>query len=94
MIHKIYTVRDNKAESYLPPFYSQSKGTAIRSFSESCNDPNSMFCKYPDDFALFEIGTFDDSSCSFETHSPVNLGLAREFKKYVELPESSLPIES
>ena len=81
MIHKIYTVFDHKAEAYLPPFYMQTKGTAIRSFTESCNDHTTTFHKYPEDFTLFELGEFDDQTSTFDLHlSPEPIGKAIEFK--------------
>ncbi len=80
MIIKVFTVYDSKAEAYLQPFYSQSKGSAIRSFQEAVNDPKSNIGKYPADFTLFELGSFDDSNCRFVLNStPTNLGLGLEF---------------
>lgn len=82
MIVKIYTVYDSKGEAFLQPFYQQSKGHAVRSFTDSVNEPNHPFNKYPEDFTLFELGTFNDFNATFDLHStPVSIGLAVEFKK-------------
>ncbi len=82
MILQVFSVFDVKAEAYLPPFFMKTKGEAIRAFSASCNDPESMFSKYPLDYTLMAIGTFDDSSgviSGLKVPSP--LGTAFDFKR-------------
>ena len=80
MIHKMFTVFDSKADAYLQPFYMQTKGTAVRSFSESCNDPSTSFNKYPEDFTLFALGEYDDLHCTFDLLlTPEPIGKAIEF---------------
>ena len=84
MNQRMFTVYDHKASAYLLPFFSQTKGTAIRSFTESCNDPQSTFFKYPEDFTLFELGEYDDSTAELFIHpSPEPIGKAIEFKNEV-----------
>tara|TARA_Y100001970_G_scaffold120388_1_gene149222 strand:+ start:411 stop:665 length:255 start_codon:yes stop_codon:yes gene_type:complete len=81
MIHKMFTVYDSKAEAYLQPFFSSTKGLAIRSFQETVRNPEHHFNKHAEDFTLFEIGEYDDSSASVEMHqTPVSLGTALEHK--------------
>lgn len=58
---KVFTVRDSKAEIYSPPFYSKTHGEAERNFRELANDQKSMVSKYPQDFDLYFLGTYDDS---------------------------------
>jgi hypothetical protein len=82
MILKVYSVYDSKAEAYLSPMYFQSKGQAVRSFTEVANDKTSAIGKYPEDFTLFEIGDFNDSTCKFFLYdTPYSLGVALEFTK-------------
>lgn len=82
MDYKIYTVYDSKAEAYLPPFFMQSKGQAIRSFITVANDKTHDIGKYPEDYTLFELGEFFDESAGFTLYStPVSLGVAIEFVK-------------
>ncbi len=86
MIFKIFSVYDSKAEAYLLPFYEVSTASALRSFEQICNEPKHSFCKYPADFTLFQIATFDDSTATvtpLTTH--VNLGKASEFLKQQSL---------
>lgn len=79
MITKMYTVYDSKAEAYLPPFYMQSTGLAMRSFEDTVKDQDHHFAKHPEDYTLFEVGTFDDQTCTIETHkTPISLAKAIE----------------
>jgi hypothetical protein len=70
MLLKAYTLFDSKTECYVPPFYAKAKGDAIRQITQVVNDKSAKqdFAKYPEDFTLFEIGIFDDSTGQFEPH--------------------------
>lgn len=84
----ILSVYDSKAAAFLQPFFAQSRGVAIRSFAsaaelplEGDGTPSHDFAKYPDDFSLFELGTFDQESGKFDLHSaPESLGLASQLR--------------
>lgn len=56
----MYAVYDMKAAAFLQPFFSALDATAIRAMSAVVNDPTSMIHKFPGDYALFQIGTFDE----------------------------------
>lgn len=76
---KLFSVYDSKALIYHAPFTMQSAANALRAFTETSLDQRTEICKYPADFSLFEIGTFDDSSGLVEIHSSkLNLGTALE----------------
>ena len=81
MIVKVFTVYDSKAEAYLQPFYMQSKGAAIRAFTDLANDIQHQFYKYSEDFTLFYLGEWDDSNAKFISMlTPSPIGKAVEFK--------------
>jgi len=63
---KVFTVRDNAAEAYLPPFYFNSKGQALRSFMDALGTKDHQFCQHPEDYALWELGEFDDANGKFD----------------------------
>ena len=76
---KMFTVYDKKAKSYLPPFYMQSTGQAMRTFEDTVNDKEHAFGKHPEDYVIFEVGSFDDQNCTFELHqTPITLAAAIE----------------
>lgn len=79
MIQKIFTVYDSKVEAYMAPFFMVSSGQAIRSFVDTAADASSQLGKHPEDFTLFELGTYDDLSATFTLYSsPKSLGVALE----------------
>jgi len=80
MISKIFTIYDSKTQAYLTPFFNPTTGGAVRSFEEACRDESSTFHKYPADFTLFEIGSFDDNSSQITLlDAKVALGCAVEY---------------
>lgn len=64
---KMFTVYDSKAETYLRPFSMRSTGEAIRGFITTLNDGQSEMSKYPADFTLFELGTYDETKATITT---------------------------
>lgn len=82
MIHKIFTVFDTKIETYCVPFYMPHRGAAIRTFTEMVNDPSHTFGKHPEDYVLFELGSYDDQTARVEQlKAPSSLGVGVEFVK-------------
>ena len=80
MINKIYAIYDNKAKAFMQPFTTQNAELAIRTFKEHVNNPESIFHRHPNDFCLYEVGTFDDQTGLVDNHiENHNLGLAAEF---------------
>lgn len=72
----IFMIYDSKAAAYLQPFFSQSQGTALRSFMDLANDPQHEFCKHAEDYTLFYMGTFDQAEGAFQLTVPEPLGNA------------------
>jgi len=62
MIHQIFSVYDSKAAAYTQPFYAVNSRVAVRMFTELANDPKHTFGMHPEDFTLFELGSFDDAT--------------------------------
>lgn len=72
MKHIVASVRDAKSEAFGRPFFCPTVGIAIRSFEQEVNRPadDNMMNKYPDDFALYQLATFEDSDGTFEPIMP------------------------
>jgi len=62
MQHELYSVKDVKAEVFTPPVMSHNLGTMCRSLMVALGDPGHQFARYPEDFVLFHLGTFDDAN--------------------------------
>lgn len=81
MIHLMFGIKDLKAEAFLPIFPSSTVGMAKRVFMEHVNNPESQFNKYPEDFVLFEIGEFDDSTGILAPCNLRHLGTASDYRE-------------
>lgn len=79
---KIYSIFDSCAESYLQPFFAFNRGSAIRMFTASLADETSVFCKYPNEYILYEIGSFDDVSGQVLSSTLERLGTGLEFMQF------------
>jgi len=80
MLQKLFSIYDSKAESFSNPVYLNSTGLAVRTFSDSVQDPESQFAKHPADYTLFELGTYDDNTAEFKLlPTPKSLFIAIEF---------------
>lgn len=81
MIINIYVTYDSKAAVYSRPFFAQARGIALRTFGDISNDPEHPIGKHPEDYTLFEIGSYDDitGDCSM-LEAKLSLGTALEHK--------------
>lgn len=57
-----YSVLDKKAATYGTPFFTSHTAHAVRMVQQAANDATTSLGRYPADFALYEIGYFDDQS--------------------------------
>jgi len=82
MILFVACVRDAKTDVYSQPMFFVTRGVAIRSFSEECESTTSALNKHPQDYAMFQIGTYDDNSGALVSlPQPQQIALAMDFKK-------------
>lgn len=57
---------------------------AVRAFELAVNQAGTKFNAHPEDFAFYEIGTWDDETGTYENNeTKVCLGVASDFKKQV-----------
>lgn len=73
MTLKVFAVRDMKALAFLQPFFSNATGAALRAFGDACEDDKSPFNKHPEDYVLYEIGSYDDCTAELVALSPVHM---------------------
>ena len=79
MLYRLFSIYDVKAQVYLVPFTEKTIGSAIRLFAHSCQNPDTLFYKHPEDFTLFHLGDFDDNNCGFALlEAPVPIAKAIE----------------
>lgn len=68
MILFVLSVRDTAADCFGQPMFTPSLGGAVRSFGDEVNrkSENNALANHPEDFILYQLGTFDDSTGKFE----------------------------
>jgi hypothetical protein len=71
----ICSVRDSAADAFGRPFFMSSVGIAIRSFTDEVNNetPDNPLNKHPKDFALYELGEYDDNTAMIVCHDQPKL---------------------
>ena len=71
---KIYAVFDDKARVYGTPQFMLTDGIAIRTLADVVKEPSSMIAKHPEDFSMYELGSYDEASGKITAHeNPVFL---------------------
>jgi len=64
---RAYSIRDAKCEIFHPPWYAKTHGEAERIFAQSVNDEKTMLSKFPEDFDLYFVGEYDETSGVFRS---------------------------
>lgn len=84
MIHRMYSIYDQAAKAFLPPITVRSDGQALRAFADCVNSKNHQFSEHPEDYAVYFLGEWCDSSAEFiASHpGPKNIGSGLSVKKY------------
>lgn len=60
MDKNLYSIFDKKSQTYMQPFVELTDGTAIRQCMDLLLNANAPFAKYPEDFTLMRIGSWDE----------------------------------
>lgn len=73
MIQKMFAIRDSKAQAFLQPFFSSANGSALRALGDAVADGKSPLALHPEDYMLYEVATFDDSTAEIIPVNPIKL---------------------
>lgn len=97
MEHLIFSIYDEKAKAYLPPFTLPASAMAVRTFTDCINSRDHAFSRHPGDYTLYELGVYDDNTAEITPHAVrLNHGIGTAYKdlnptlKY-EGPNDALP---
>lgn len=74
MILRALAIHDKKAELFSMPIFVQAVGQGVRSFADTVNDGKSEYARHPEDYTLFDIGSYDDVKGQLVSIVPVSLG--------------------
>ena len=93
MIQKMFAIRDSKAQAFLQPFFSSANGAALRALGDAVADGKSPLALHPEDYMLYEVASFDDSTAEIIPVNPIKLlACAADFKA-PEVAAPQLPLE-
>lgn len=88
---KMFSVLDQKLKLWSPPMFMKHVGQAERTWQDLVNEPESMLCKHPKDFSLYQVGEFDEETAeSAPIVPPVLVMHAEEAKRK---PQGELPFD-
>jgi len=65
MKYSVCAVKDRAVDAFNRPLYVPTTGVAIRSFTDECNKKDSELNIHPEDYDLYEIGSWDDSTAIY-----------------------------
>lgn len=70
-----FSIRDAKTMAWGPPVTARTPGEALRSFSDEVNGDKSrsMIALHPEDFEMFQIGSFDTDTGDMTPEHAVSL---------------------
>lgn len=86
---KLFSIYDHKIKGYLKPFFDVHTGSALRAFEEACREASSPFAKFPSDFVLYELGTFNAETGEIKSYSPpIQLATPHQFIKSAAQPSA------
>lgn len=77
----MYCLWDAKAESFGMPFFADNDNLARRIFGDSVVKSGTVLNDHPEDFFLYKVGQWDQTSGSVDGVKPVSIASATDFKK-------------
>lgn len=70
-------IKDRALDAYMRPFFAQTKGQAIRMFTDEINNKESPMQKHPDDYDLWYLGTWNDQDGQLNDQKPEQLAIGK-----------------
>ncbi len=75
----MFSLYDTKLEGFMRPFFLQTRAVAIRAIIDLAKNAQEEASKHPEDYCLYELGTFDDHSSEItQMLPPQRVGLVSE----------------
>jgi len=73
---KVFSIYDSKAEAFMTTFYLKKEQLAIREFEAVVNQKGSKINTNPEDFALWYLSDYDETTGIYKQTQPSQLMLA------------------
>jgi len=92
MILQAMAAYDKKARAFMTPFFVAHVDLGVRALAAAVNQAGAPIAAFPEDYALYHLGTFNDESAVFALlGQPLHVAEALQFKKRLELQPISFP---
>ena len=62
MMLNVYAIKDVRTEAFLKPFFVQNEAVMRRAVFDASRDENNTMSIHPEDYQVFELGTYDDNT--------------------------------
>jgi len=66
---RLFAIRDEKAKAFTALVTDRNSAQAERNFKTAVKNPETDYAKYPEDFTLYEMGTYDQDTGQITPHS-------------------------
>lgn len=74
-------IKDRALDAFMRPFFAQTRGQAIRMFNDEINNNQSPMFNHPDDYDLYFLAEWDDSTGEFKNAGmPEQLAIGKNGK--------------
>lgn len=86
MIYGVYAIYDSAAHVFTAPTIDISDASAVRSFQQAIANSGSVMNFKPDDFSLYQVGTFDVETGELEPFTPPSrliIGSEGDYRKEI-----------
>ncbi len=95
MILMVFCVFDAASSAFLPPFTFQTRGQAVRSFSDAVNEEGHQFKRHASDYTLFYVGDFDQVTGLLRPlDTPESCGIAVQFLELAHGDQTPMSLEA
>lgn len=79
---QVCAIKDHAADTFGNVFVVPHTGIAIRNFQDALRNPDSgTMHTHPEDFDLYHIGEYDDSTAQIEAHEPNRIAVGKQLFK-------------
>lgn len=75
----LFSVRDLKADYFLPPFTMRNNQEAMRAFADLVSKPGSTIHDHPEDFELVRLGLFNCLTGEIVLSKSINLAKGTDY---------------
>lgn len=90
----MFMVFDKKTQVYDQPFMAMSFGAVERMMDKTVKEGKSIIAEYPDDFMIFHVGSFEETTGKIELIDHVPVGTVSDFVTRVIPDESEVRLLS